>query len=220
MERKIIHREGTGSHHLLLIFNSNEHKLEYGSEEFDEFISTFDFESQNESNESKKQLISYLVASLDNLKNEEYFSKTVTQILSLFLTIDKNWFNISDEVLHPYIQNILNLYICRNDLNHIQHSVIISIFKVLIKFSIITEFSIQCFFDKGIYATISAIVGKTIDHLKTSYPANSFNIYETLNYSIYLLYKFSLITNNTTELAFCPPTTEACSRANTGSFWG
>jgi hypothetical protein len=194
MEGKIIQTEDNGSHRLLLISNNNEYP--YGSVEFNEFISLIDFKNQNESEESKRQLITNLVASLNNLENYEYFSKkeTVTKILNLFLKIDKKLFNINHDALR-FIQHILNLYTCLNDLNNDEHEIFLLILKVLIKFSIITGYSIQCFCENGLLKTVSAIVGTTIDYLKTNCSAISFNIYETLNYSLYLLYKFSFITS-------------------------
>ena len=86
-----------------------------------------------------------------------------------------------------------------NDLIDYKHRIHILVLRVISKFSKINETTFDAFVDNDMYQTISSIIMIIIRYIKDHQNINADqntreNLFETLNYSLYLLYKFSFNT--------------------------
>ena len=154
------------------------------------------FNGNVESEENKNKLITFLSAFLNSLhRTDDYFSDTINNILNFLLKIDQKVFNIKEEVYHAYARNSLMIFTIERDLDPYKHVIFILVLKVLIKFSSITDVAVQLICENKIYENVSAIVGRTVEYLQSDNKNSKKNLVnETLNYSLYLLYKFSSVT--------------------------
>jgi hypothetical protein len=200
-DRRFIYRQDGDLHILELIFrNSQTNRIEvtnvpYASERFHFILSHFEKLANQETMENRNNVIKYIIASKCFLREkDDYYSPTVERILKFFLKIDKNLFGeFSEENLYQYARRFLLCLVVANDLIESKHKIHILLFKVIAKYSIISEGSFDSFVENDIYHSISCIIGLYIDYIKDNNQGQDDirYLFETLNYSLYILYKFS-----------------------------
>ena len=199
-ERQFIYRQEDDNHMLELIYRNNQtnaievKNIPYASDNF--HLTLTYFENHQETIENRNNVIKFIVASKCYLREkEDYYSSTVERILKFFLKIDKNLFvEFSVDNLYQYARKFLLCLVVPNDLIESKHKIHILLFKVIAKYSIISEGSFDSFIENDIYHSISCIIGLYTDYIKDNNKHGHDNIiylFETLNYSLYILYKFS-----------------------------
>ena len=205
MNRQFRYRQEDDQHILELIFLNHETNalevanIPYNSERFHTIITYFEKYAHQETVENKRDFIRFLIACRYFLREkDDYYLPAVEKIFNFFLKLDKNTFaELTEENLYQYARKYFLSFIVANDLIDSKHKIHILLFRVIAKFSSISESSFDSFIDNDIYRSISGIIGLYIDYIKENNNGsqqNLSNLFETLNYCLYILYRFSLNT--------------------------